>query len=136
MSPRLAPLALLSLGTAAVLAACSDSTGVGSGAPPCPDSVNVSVTGGTTPTFSWTPACRVFFLNVELPGGADQWNVISDSANAIAPPVTYGTVPLGAVGTPGATPLSVGTSYTVYLFRWTGPGAQDGVLVGSKSFTP
>jgi hypothetical protein len=78
----------------------------------------------------------LFFLLVEEDSGGDQWSVITDSTNAIAPPVTYGVVPPGAtVNFPPAI-LVAGTSYEVLVFRWTGPGRQDGALIGSKIFTP
>ena len=121
-----------------VAAACSDPAGTdNSNAPPCTGSVSITVSSGTTPTFAWTPVCKVFFLNVEATGGADQWGVITDSTNGLAPPITYGNVPAGAqLNSSGTASLASGTPYTVYLFRWTGPGAQDGVQAGSKAFTP
>jgi len=121
-------------------AACgSDSVGPNTSAQPeCTGPVTVTVSGTTTPSFSWAPACRLFFVNVEPTGaGSDQWNVVSDSANAISAPVQYGVVPAGARQlTPSVTPLVSGTSYTVYVFRWTGPGKQDGVMIGSAAFVP
>lgn len=117
----------------------SDSSGPNTAAQPeCTGPVTVSVSSGATPTFSWVPACRLFFVNVEpTASGADQWNAISDSVNAIATPVQYGVVPAAARQlTPSVTPLVSGTSYTVYVFRWTGPGRQDGVPIGSAPFTP
>jgi hypothetical protein len=33
-------------------------------------SVSITVSSGTTPTFAWTPVCKVFLLNVEAAGGA------------------------------------------------------------------
>jgi len=120
-----------------ILASCSDSTSPNE-QPECTGPVQVAVTPrSTTPTFSWTPACRLFFVNIEPTGsGADLWNAISDSANAIASPVQYGVVPPGARQLTTTVALQHGTSYGVFVFRWTGPGNQDGVLVGSQVFTP
>ena len=102
----------------------------------CSGPVTVVVGSGTTPTFSWSPACSLFLLLVEDNSGADQWSVITDSTNAIAPPVTYGVVPPGATGDfPPATLVS-GTSYEVSVFKSTGRGKQDVELRGSKVFTP
>jgi hypothetical protein len=102
----------------------------------CTGSVSVTVSEGLEPTFSWTPNCRLFFLLVEpSDSGDDQWHVISDSANVIAPPVKYGVVPDGAVERNPAVDLVPGHAYHVYLFRWTGPGRQDGQLAGSAEFT-
>jgi hypothetical protein len=98
--------------------------------------VTITVSSGASPSFSWTPACRLFFVNVEL-GATDQWSIISDSTNAIAPPVRYGVVPAGAEQSSAEiTPLQAGQTYDVNLFYWSGPGAQDGTLIGSRDFTP
>lgn len=117
---------------------CSDGpSGAGSPVPECTGPVSVTVGAGTAPRFTWTPACRVFFLLVEpAAAGTDLWSIISDGANVIAPPVTYGVVPSGVTESDSPTPLVGGTAYEVYLFRWTGPGSQDGELVGSSTFTP
>jgi hypothetical protein len=98
--------------------------------------VTIAVSSGTSPSFSWTPACRLFFVNVEL-GATDQWSIISDSTNAIAPPVRYGVVPAGAQQSSSDVPsLQAGETYDVNLFYWSGPGAQDGTFIGSRDFTP
>ena len=103
----------------------------------CTGSVSISVTGGTTPRFSWTPRCRLFFLNVEpADAGTDQWTVLSDSANLIAPPVVYGIVPAGAQELTSPEQLIAGQEYKVVLGRFTGPGPQDGELIGIQIFTP
>lgn len=39
---------------------------------PCTGDVAVTISSGTTPTFTWTPACRVIGLLVEQ-GSSDQW---------------------------------------------------------------
>lgn len=120
----------------AVTACGSDAVGPEGALPACTGAVSVSVSGGAAPTISWTPACRLFFVLVEpLESGADQWGIISDSTNAIAPPVTYGVTPAGAVQQAAPVPLLVGQSYKVVLFRWTGPGSQDGVAIGTATFT-
>ena len=130
---RTSPLS--ALGCTIVLA-CSDSTSLGDAAPVCTGPVTIAVSSGTSPSFSWTPACRLFFVNVEL-GASDQWSIISDSTDAIAPPVQYGVVPAGAQQSSSeVTPLVSGQTYDVNLFYWTGPGAQDGTLIGSRDFTP
>src|SRR5687767_13137673 len=118
------------------IAACSsDPTSPGGPLPDCTGPVSIEVSSGTSPTFDWSPACRLFFLSVEL-GAEDYWLVITDSANAIAPPVRYGVLPAGARQRDPATPLESGQTYDVNVARWTGPGAEDGVLIGSEFFTP
>jgi len=115
---------------------CNDST---SPPPECANAlVQVSASTGATPTFSWSPACRLYFLKVEYLGaGTAEWAVMSDSVNVIGSPVQFGVVPMGArllVGT--LTSLQPGTPYVVSVFTWTGPGPQQGVLIGSTGFTP
>jgi len=118
------------------LAACSsDPTSPGGPLPECTGPVTIEVSSGTSPSFDWSPACRLFFLIVEL-GADDQWLVITDGANAIAPPVLYGVLPAGARRRDPAIPLEAGRTYDVNVARWTGPGAEDGVLIGSRDFTP
>jgi hypothetical protein len=127
---------LVVVSCAMMLACSSDATSPGGAAPVCTGTVAITVSPGTSPTFNWTPACRLFFVNVEL-GATDQWSIISDSTNAIAPPVQYGVVPAGAQQSSSeVTPLQAGQTYDVNLFYWTGPGAQDGTFSGSRDFTP
>ena len=131
LSMRTSPLIVLST---MALGCSSDSTDPGDAAA-CTGPVTISVSAGTSPTFSWSPACRLFFVNVES-DASDQWGIISDSANAIAPPVQYGVVPAGAEQLSELTPLVSGQTYDVNLFYWTGPDAQDGTFIGSQEFTP
>lgn len=114
--------------------ACSDSAGP-SDQTPCVANVTVSVSSGTNPSISWSPACRLFLVLVEGAQG-DEWGAISDGTNAIATPVRYGVVPAGATELTPPTALSVGTQYTVFVYRWVGPGQQDGTLIGQRVFTP
>jgi hypothetical protein len=99
--------------------------------------VSIQVSAGTQPTFSWTPACRLFFLNVEpATSGEDLWLVVSRGANRIAPGVKYGVLPAAADQRELPVPLVAGNPYKVVLGRYTGPGAEDGELVGVKAFSP
>jgi hypothetical protein len=105
--------------------------------PECTGDVSIQVSTGTQPTFSWTPACRLFFLNVEpATSGEDLWLVISRGANRIAPGLKYGVLPAGAEQRELPVPLVAGNPYKVVLGRYTGPGAEDGELVGVKAFSP
>ena len=126
-------------GVALALAGCGDHTDP---APlsACTGPVTLSVSPGVTPRISWTPACRLFLVIVEDPsggGGLDQWAVDSDSTDAIEPPVTYGVIP------PGATkqllepvPLQAGQQYRVAVWRFIGPGHEDGELIDTLNFIP
>jgi hypothetical protein len=106
--------------------------------PECAGAVSLAVGPGTTPALSWSPACRLFLVLVEDPtGSGDQWGVPSDSSNAIPPPMQYGMVPEGATKEMlPATPLQAGHEYRVTVFRFTGPGHEDGEVIGQATFAP
>lgn len=134
---RRLPLLVLVLASCTVLLGCSDDSTSTAELLECTGEVNVSVSAGTTPQFSWSPACRLFFLIVEpAASGTDLWSIISEGANRIAPPVRYGTVPADAEELDPPTPLLAGTAYKVVVARYTGPGPQEGVAVGQQTFTP
>ena len=104
--------------------------------PECRGPVSVSVSGGTEPTITWTPACRVAGLLVESEGD-DVWFVTSGRANGIAPGITYGAVPATAAADPDTplVPLAVGQTYLAAVARYAGPG-EEFVLAGTASFAP
>jgi len=103
----------------------------------CPSEVTISVSGGTEPTFSWTPACRLFWMNTELADAfTDQWSIICRGSNAIEPPVQYGVVPAGATQSTAPEALVAGVLYKVAVGRFTGPGEEDGEIIGIQTFTP
>jgi hypothetical protein len=119
----------------ALTACSSDSTGPDPSIPECSGPVTIEVSAGTMPTFDWTPECRLFLVLVEL-GATDRWIILSEGANAIAPPVRYGVVPDGAVQQEPALPLEAGQTYDVTLARWTGPGGDDAIMIANREFTP
>ena len=130
------PIPFAILGAALALSCGCDST-----APvdleDCPAAVTVAVGSGTTPTFSWQPTCRLFFLIVEpADAGTDLWLVIFRGENGISPPVVYGAVPAGATQRASAATLQPGTAYKVGLARFTGPGDEDGEIIAVQEFTP
>jgi hypothetical protein len=101
---------------------------------PCSGSVAVSVTAGTTPTFTWTPACAASAMMVEA-RTSERWFVAAAGPAGIASGVTYGTVPAGAseLGKPAAT-LVAGQTYTVTVFR--AAADHHAVTAGHATFTP
>ena len=112
---------------------CSDDDPVSPNAPAaCTGNVTVTVTTGTTPTFSWTPACSIVALIVEE-GANDQWNVLANGDPGFGPSVVYGTKPAGSTQVGLLTPLRAGVNYTVTLFR--GPLATP-VPNATQFFTP
>lgn len=84
----------------------------------CTTNVSISVSAGTTPTFTWTPSCRALALLVEQAGGLDEWFTWGQQ-EGIAPGVRYGVLPAGAAQDDPPTPLETGRTYTVALFRGT-----------------
>ena len=128
-------LASLLLG-AVGFGACSSGTGP-SRDRECNGDVLVSVSAGTTPTFSWTPSCRLTFLKVESATGATPMWSIGDPLiqNSIASQVRYGTVPPGALQVREPIPLMPGTSYIVFVSRAHGDSFSD-EEAGSALFTP
>jgi hypothetical protein len=83
----------------------------------CPVNVNISVSGGTTPTISWSPSCAITKLAIEDQKGNVQWFIACDG-NLIRPEVEYGIVPECAVEfCPMAYAMTVGEWYRVSLIR-------------------
>lgn len=122
----------------AALAASCGENGVGpADLADCPAAVAVVVGSSTTPTVSWQPPCKLFFLIVEpATAGTDLWSIISRGANGISPPVVYGTVPAGVTQLVPPATLQPGTAYKVALWRFTGPGDEDGEIIAVQEFTP
>jgi hypothetical protein len=93
----------------------------------CPGNVSVTVTSGTAPTFSWTPACLankfqvVKYVETEVGlGWTTVWS-LGFEGTGISPPIVYGVVPSGVeVGTP-AQPLLPGNRYRAMVIRLEEP---------------
>jgi hypothetical protein len=102
----------------------------------CNCDLAVCAGSGTTPTFYWTPACKLAFLIVEKNGG-DMWGVMSDS-NSIAPGVVYGVVPAGVTEIVEPQALLVGITYRVAVRLRIGPGddIKDFSSAYVRTFTP
>ncbi|HSM06773.1 MAG TPA: hypothetical protein VK858_19260 [Longimicrobiales bacterium] len=114
--------------------------------------VDVQISGGTSPTVSWSPACPVALFLVEGDEEGDTWSMNTDEdtwgtpsqANRIEPPVTYGVVPAGIDDTYGPLPLIAGRRYEVILWRIPPTGNFDGCIqvfgqacmIGLGDFTP
>lgn len=129
--------ALLGLCGPLVLAACGDDP---TEAPACvgTESVELEVTRGLTPRFTWTPACRAHALYVaETAPDAEatlQWSIVSPvEMSLIQSGIVYGMLPAGVSEEVAAKPLQPGHQYIVAVFHWTnsGPAASDAI-----GFTP
>jgi hypothetical protein len=137
MTPRHLAIAAATVLTAA---ACSDSNSPTSD---CPKPVTVTVSAGTKPEFSWTPACRAYQVGVFSDADGSTYWLIGFSpgnpakTNAIASPVTYGdTLVVGdSLGPIPAKPLVAGQSYTVRVVALDAVG-KPVPPIGEKHFTP
>jgi hypothetical protein len=118
-----------------LLGGCSsddDPTGPAVALSPCTGAINVTVSSGTTPTFSWTPACTVAFMIVEE-GASDRWLLEAiDPTKGIAPGVRYGTVPVGVRESSPAVALTPGRVHDVTMYN----GGSLSTLAANKQFTP
>ncbi len=109
----------------------------------CTSNVSISVGTGTTPTFTWSPACTVLALIVEGSDGGDAWFIWGNS-QGIAPGVRYASVPSGAVQDDSPETLQAGRLYDVSVFRGTAGenilGWSDAEaaqrLIGNQAFRP
>lgn len=115
-----------------VAGSCSDSTDP---AVPCTDAVILTVGSSTAPTFSWTPTCLAYQLEVQDSTGADMWGVAADSGNTLASGLQYGVVPAQASASMAPVALVSGQFYAVGLFRLAGlSGGPE--LIAAKGFRP
>lgn len=98
----------------------------------CPATVSVSISGGTTPTFSWSPDCPVNLVLVEE-GASDMWLIWGDG-NVFEPGVRYGDNHPCAVDFRYEGPLVAGVEYDVILYRYDGLGNYTTIAI--KNFRP
>ena len=104
--------------------ACSDG---GSG--PADDNcrsagLRLNVSDGLTPTFTWTPSCRVANLEVLNWEGEPIWFIQPTGRAGIASGVVYGVVPAGAIASAAAVPLVSGQPHYVAV-RYGRPDNLD-----------
>ncbi|HET8633962.1 MAG TPA: hypothetical protein VFL88_07415 [Gemmatimonadales bacterium] len=102
--------------------------------------MTITVSAGTKPQFSWSPACRAYQVGVNASTGpvwAMGFNFSNPAkANAISSPVTFGdTLAVGdsLVAHP-VDELTPGQTYTFYVFGLTKVGQS--VKMGQQTFTP
>ena len=110
----------------------------------CPSTLTLSVTGGTTPTFDWLPACPVRVLRVSGSGSGTFWEVRATAEvyppAAIWPPVEYGVIPtygtsgtVTAIETQFPRTLVAGTTYELTLMAASVTGGAPIIV---RQFTP
>lgn len=105
----------------------------------CVQNVQVAVATGTTPLFSWAPACGISSLSVETvpssTGGSVEtvWAFSVPENNPVGPGIRYGQAPSGARVWLAPQPLVAGTSYRIRVMQTVG---GDGLLgSGEAVFT-
>ena len=119
-----------------VLACSDDEPAAPVTAPVCSDPVTATVSTDPDVTFSWSPDCRLMGWLIEpANSGSDVWLVLHEGSNSIEPPITYGVVPAGAREIQEAQDLIPGMEYKLILWKWTGPGDQDGIPIETVNFT-
>lgn len=103
--------------------------------PACSGPVAISVSTGTTPTFSWSPACKVFYLDIGVVDTDQEiWAVANfDAKNTISPGVKFGVTPAGTRLIEGPVSLQPGTKYSVFIAFYNNGIETDG---GRVTFTP
>ena len=93
--------------------------------------IEINVSEGLTPTFSWTGGnARMLTVMSSGEAGANMWGIMTIAPSDFASPVTYGEVPSGAIEVFPLKPLVAGTTYQVMIM-----GVQEGTI-GAKEFTP
>jgi hypothetical protein len=107
----------------ASVVACADPPGPGD----CTGDVDLQVTEGTVPTFSWAPPCELASLAVFDGGGQVYWAFHTGvGRNGLAPTIRYGQLPAEGIETSAPQGLRTGFGYTVRVFRL---GHEDDQLV-------
>ena len=119
------------------LVGCEDEGPTGREVPTlCEQGVTITVGTGLTPSFEWSPVCRVTMLQVrDAETDIPVWTLLAGPFNGLTPPVTYGTAPPGAITSgPDEEALAAGTSYILVL-RVADIFAGE-YEVGRREFTP
>lgn len=129
-------LSVVPLLAVVVIGACGSSTEPVT-LTPCQGELTVSVSGaGSTPEFSWSPACGATGLNVDdesaLPGETSSaWSIHAEDG-LFGPTVRYGTAPRGATSLIPTLALKTGHRYRVQVLR---AGGEVAILSqGSTTF--
>ena len=101
----------------------------------CLGPVELSVSAGATPTFSWTPDCKLGRLIV-MDGILETWGTETLGENIYESPIVYDVPPPGAVEPEPAVPLVAGRTYTVSVYKWFSVSPESLVFLGERDFTP
>lgn len=101
----------------------------------CAGPVNITVSSGTTPTFSWSPDCKLGRLIV-MDGLLETWGTETLGENIYESPIVYDVPPPGTVEPEPAVPLVAGRTYTVSVYNWFSVAPESLVFLGEKNFTP
>ena len=101
----------------------------------CTEPVDLTVSSGTTPTFSWVPNCKLGRLIV-LDGDLETWGTETLGDNTYESPIVYGVHPPNSAEEQVPVPLIAGRTYTVSVYRWFTVTPESLVIVGETDFTP
>ena len=101
----------------------------------CAGPVDITVSSGLEPTFSWSPDCKIGRLIVER-DTIEVWGTETLGENIYASPIVYDVPPPGAVEPEPAVTLVAGRTYTVSLYSWFSVSPESLVFLGEQDFTP
>ena len=101
----------------------------------CVGPVDLVASAGTTPTFSWSPDCKIGRLIV-MDGLLETWGTETLGENIYESPIVYDVPPPGAVEPEPAVPLVTGRTYTVSVYTWVSVLPESLTMVGELEFTP
>jgi hypothetical protein len=120
------------------LLACGDDNGPSSDSV-CKAPLQVFANNSVTPTVSWAGGCRVneVLIRTDGPLVTAIWLVFTPSiSNLLTPPLEFGVVPEGALGTPdNPAPLQPGETYIIDVTIRDSAQGGTRVRVGTTNLT-
>ncbi|UCE04092.1 MAG: hypothetical protein JSW67_07960 [Candidatus Latescibacterota bacterium] len=104
--------------------------------PECSGPVQLTVSPGTSPTFSWTPDCAIGRLIV-MEGAEERFGTETLGENNYRSPIQYGVHPPTAAEPDDPwQPLFEGHTYEVTLYRWITVFPESFEVHARVEFTP
>ncbi len=124
-----------------LLEGCGGETGVVApppepAVPECVAPLEITVTEGLAPTFSWEGDCAIGRLVVQVQDEDERWSTETVGLDIYESPIEFGVHPEGATEPEDPIPLEPGITYTVNVFTWVSVVPESLLLVGTTTFTP
>jgi hypothetical protein len=122
---------MIAAATALVLVGCGGDSASTAVDAICAGPILVAVGQGTTPSISWSPACKAQAISVEdVNSGTIVWSIAN--RDGMTTPITYGSKPVGSTTGVEAAALQRGTAYDITVFEGLPPIG----VIGEQTFTP